>query len=75
MPPDFTELAAPGVRALQPYLPGKPVAELEREYGISNVLWFSYPPHGRLHLCRADKGCAALDPAGVDNAWRDGDAP
>ena len=38
MPPDFTELAAPGVRALHPYLPGKPVAELEREYGISNVI-------------------------------------
>lgn len=34
----FLELAAPGVRALQPYLPGKPVAELEREYGISNAI-------------------------------------
>ncbi len=30
----FLDLAAPGVRALQPYQPGKPVAELEREYGI-----------------------------------------
>lgn len=35
---DFSELCAPGVRALQPYLPGKPVAELEREYGISNAI-------------------------------------
>jgi histidinol-phosphate aminotransferase len=34
----FLDLATPGVRALQPYLPGKPVAELEREYGISNVI-------------------------------------
>ena len=34
----FLDLAAPGVRALQPYLPGKPVAELEREYGISNAI-------------------------------------
>ena len=32
------ELAAPGIQALQPYLPGKPVAELEREYGISNAI-------------------------------------
>lgn len=35
---NFTELAAPGVRALHPYQPGKPVAELEREYGISNAI-------------------------------------
>jgi histidinol-phosphate aminotransferase len=34
----FVGLAAPGVQALQPYLPGKPVAELEREYGISNAV-------------------------------------
>ena len=34
----FLDLAAPGVRALQPYLPGKPVAALEREYGISNAI-------------------------------------
>ncbi|MEN8205000.1 MAG: histidinol-phosphate transaminase [Pseudomonadota bacterium] len=35
---NFLNLAAPGVQALQPYLPGKPVAELEREYGISNAV-------------------------------------
>jgi len=34
----FLKLAAPGVQALQPYLPGKPVAELEREYGIRNAV-------------------------------------
>ena len=34
----FLALAAPGVRDLQPYLPGKPVTELEREYGISNAI-------------------------------------
>ena len=34
----FLHLAAPAVQALQPYLPGKPVAELEREYGISNII-------------------------------------
>jgi len=32
----FQQLAAPGVQKLQPYLPGKPVEELERELGISN---------------------------------------
>jgi histidinol-phosphate aminotransferase len=31
-------LAAPGVRRLHPYLPGKPISELEREYGVSNII-------------------------------------
>jgi len=32
----FVSLAAPGIANLQPYVPGKPVTELERELGISN---------------------------------------
>ncbi len=35
---DFIRLAVPGVRALQPYQPGKPVEELERELGIDNIV-------------------------------------
>lgn len=35
---DFIALAAPGVRGLQPYQPGKPVEELERELGITNIV-------------------------------------
>ncbi|MDH3714110.1 MAG: histidinol-phosphate transaminase [Gammaproteobacteria bacterium] len=31
-------LATPGVARLTPYLPGKPVEELQREYGISDAL-------------------------------------
>ncbi|KEQ17759.1 histidinol-phosphate transaminase [Endozoicomonas numazuensis] len=31
---DFVKLAVPGVRALNPYLPGKPVEELAREQGL-----------------------------------------
>ncbi|MBE9562612.1 MAG: histidinol-phosphate transaminase [Proteobacteria bacterium] len=34
----FLELATSGVQGLQPYQPGKPIAELEREYGITNVI-------------------------------------
>jgi len=30
--------AVPGVAQLNPYIPGKPVAELEREYGVKNVV-------------------------------------
>ena len=32
---DFVTLAAPGVRRLEPYQPGKPSEELEREYGVA----------------------------------------
>ena len=38
MPGLFHDLAAPGVQHLQPYLPGKPVEELERELGIANSI-------------------------------------
>ena len=34
----YIELATTGVQHLQPYLPGKPVDELERELGISNSI-------------------------------------
>ena len=34
----FQQLAAPGVQKLQPYLPGKPVEELERELGIADSI-------------------------------------
>ena len=38
MPVSFKSLAAPGVQQLQPYLPGKPVEELERELGIAGSI-------------------------------------
>ena len=35
---NYEELAVPGVRALTPYQPGKPIEELQREYGITDVI-------------------------------------
>jgi len=35
---DFVTLALKGVQALQPYQPGKPIDELEREYGITDIV-------------------------------------
>ena len=35
---DFSKYAQPGVQALSPYQPGKPIEELERELGISNII-------------------------------------
>lgn len=39
LPTDFfCDLAVPGVQALQPYQPGKPIEELQREYGVSDIV-------------------------------------
>lgn len=35
---DYNELAVPGVRQLTPYTPGKPIDELEREYGVTDSI-------------------------------------
>ncbi len=35
---DFLPLATKGVQGLSPYQPGKPVAELERELGLKNII-------------------------------------
>jgi histidinol-phosphate aminotransferase len=34
----FLQRAAAGVQGLHPYVPGKPMAELEREYGVSDIV-------------------------------------
>lgn len=35
---NILQLAVPGVQGLRPYQPGKPIEELEREYGVSNII-------------------------------------
>jgi histidinol-phosphate aminotransferase len=35
---DLAALAVPGVRALRPYEPGKPISELERDYGVRDAV-------------------------------------
>jgi histidinol-phosphate aminotransferase len=37
-PVDFALLTAGGIRDLQPYQPGKPIEELERELGITDII-------------------------------------
>lgn len=34
----FLDIATPGIRGLKPYQPGKPIAELEREYGVTGIV-------------------------------------
>lgn len=35
---DFLELTSDGIRGLSPYVPGKPVEELQRELGLSDII-------------------------------------
>lgn len=35
---DFEKLAVPGVRGLKPYEPGKPIGEVRREYGLTEIV-------------------------------------
>ncbi len=35
---NFIDMALPGVRELQPYQPGKPIEELERELGLTDII-------------------------------------
>lgn len=38
MTANYLDLASHGIRGLQPYQPGKPVEELERELGLKNII-------------------------------------
>ena len=66
----FEDLAAPGVRGLQPYVPGKPNTELEREYGISESIKLASnesplgPPAAALAAIRAELESLARYPDG-----------
>jgi len=35
---DLMSICAPGVKALKPYEPGKPITELQREFGVRDVI-------------------------------------
>jgi histidinol-phosphate aminotransferase len=59
----FLDLTAPAVRGLHPYIPGKPVSELEREYGVSDIvkLASNENPLGPGPLARQAMQTAAAD--------------
>ncbi|RFA27757.1 histidinol-phosphate transaminase [Alkalilimnicola ehrlichii] len=64
--PDYCDLAAPGVRGLQPYQPGKPMAELEREYGLRDVIKLASNENP---LGPSPKALAAAEAALKDLHW------
>lgn len=55
---DYIALAAQGVQKLTPYIPGKPVEELERELGIGNIIKLASNENP---LGPSPKALAALD--------------
>jgi len=73
---DFAELAAPGLRELSPYVPGKPLDALEREYGISDSIKLASnenplgPPAAAVEAARASLGELELYPDGEGYALK-----
>lgn len=72
----FLDLAAPGVQALQPYVPGKPIEELERETGVAEPLKLASnenplgPPPGALAAMQAALAGVRLYPDGSGHALK-----
>ena len=70
-PDRFSALAAEGVLGLKPYVPGKPVAELEREYGIRDSIKLASnenplgPPPSSVRGFSGGLGVLALYPDGA----------
>lgn len=70
-PDCFSALAAEGVLGLQPYVPGKPLADLEREYGIRDSIKLASnenplgPPPASVRAISAALGDLALYPDGA----------
>lgn len=62
---DYFALAAPGVRTLQPYQPGKPESELRREYGLTDIVKLASNENP---LGPSPKGLAAVRDALADLA-------
>jgi len=66
----FIQWAAPGIHGLSPYVPGKPVDELEREYGVSDSIKLASnenplgPPRTALDAMQAVQQDLALYPDG-----------
>lgn len=58
-------LVVPAVRALSPYIPGKPVSELEREYGLTDIVKLA----SNENPWRASESASAAMRAAVEDIW------
>ncbi len=62
---DFCKRASRAVRSLHPYQPGKPIEELEREYGVTNIVKLASNEN---RLGPSDAALEAMRVA-LDNIW------
>lgn len=68
---NFSTLTPGGVQRLEPYVPGKPMADLEREYGIKDIIKLASnenpagPPEESLAAIRAGLSTVSLYPDGA----------
>ncbi len=58
-------LVVPAVRALSPYVPGKPVSELEREYGLTDIVKLA----SNENPWRASEAALAAMHAALEDIW------
>ncbi|MDP6057198.1 MAG: histidinol-phosphate transaminase, partial [Dehalococcoidia bacterium] len=56
---NLNDLVVPGVRSLQPYQPGKPVEELERELGIEGIVKLASNENPRSPAATVQRAMAA----------------
>ena len=57
---NLNDLVVPGVRSLQPYQPGKPVEELERELGIEDIVKLASNENPRSPAATVQRAMAAV---------------
>ena len=57
---NLNDLVVPGVRSLQPYQPGKPVDELERELGIEGIVKLASNENPRSPAATVQRAMAAV---------------
>ena len=57
---NLNDLVVPGVRSLQPYQPGKPVEELERELGIEGIVKLASNENPRSPAATVQRAMAAV---------------
>ncbi|HET6724525.1 MAG TPA: histidinol-phosphate transaminase [Gammaproteobacteria bacterium] len=71
MSTDFSNFAVPGVRGLKPYEPGKPIGEVQREYGLTEIIKLASnesplgPSPGAIEAIRAQLDELAIYPDGA----------
>ena len=63
---DFLEMTTAEIRGLHPYQPGKPVEELQRELGLSDIIKLASNENLLAQVQKSPQACSPLS-----QNWRD----